>query len=204
MKFLRSLSILWLSIFTFTTTAQAQLKKPSQIEVAYDFTGIGSGVHALLVHEANGFQFFYGLRYHINHRPVFDEAKIFFNTMYAKNFVQHFGPVLGAAYIFEIKNWQAKPFVGYYAQLGVMMRRVVLPSELSSGTWVTFEEDSPLYRWENQIVGGLYTPLFGNVMLKLYSGLGLAGLYNIDPRLPYRKTTEFGFELGIGVSCRFN
>ncbi len=180
---------------------RAQSSKMGRIEVAYDFTGIGSSAHILATHEAGNFNFLYGLRYHMNHAPVYDGGKSYWNTMHAKNFLQHFGPVLGVQYVFDIDKWSAKPFLGYYTQLGAMTRQVKLIKDIPVGSWQTFEEDSPLVRWENQIVGGFYSPLFSKLELKLYSGLGVAGLFNIESSLT-KNTYEFGFEVGLGVSYR--
>ncbi len=130
--------------------------------------------------------------------------------MYAKNFSQHLGPVLNFNYLIKIRNWVAIPYVGYHTQLGIMGRRVQYFNQISTGGWTSFEEDSPLYRWENQIIVGSYLPIKENLRLKIYGGIGMAGLFNIDPRafvLDYdplnNKTREFGSQFGLGLSYQF-
>ncbi len=186
------------------TSLQAQSNQNKQLEVLFDDSPIGKSLHLLFSQSWKNCQLNYGLRYHFNKRPVFDERQFYHNTMHAKNFVQHFGPVVNFNVFLPIKNWSARPFIGYYTQLGVMMRRVVTLEDIIPGTWVNFEEDSPLYRWENQIVLGSYFPISTSLELKLYGGLGLAGIFNIDPDkvLSTGSTSEFGAQFGIGASYK--
>ena len=199
--------IILISCLSLNLTLSSQNHKSNRIELLFDRTFIGNSIHLLFNNNYNNFHISYGIRYHINTIPKWNEGQAFVRTMYAKNFFQHFGPVLNINFLIPIKNWSAKPFLGYNTQLGVMMRRRVYLSNVGTGNWIPFEEKSPLFRWENQIIIGSYLTINDKTLLKLYGGLGVAGIFNIDPsniildsNPNNRRTREFGSQAGLGIS----
>ncbi len=201
-------SVLFLLLWGAVLSAQTETAM--HLELVFDRTGIVNSIHLLASHHRPNFYISYGLRYHLNEQPTWNEGQAFKHTMYAKNVYQHFGPVFTVNFYIPVQRWSAQPFVGYYTQLGIMMRRVVLSRDFSRGTWTTFEEDSPLYRWENQLIVGSYFPITNFWALKLYGGIGVSGIYNIsylssslEGEKTKGKTYELGSQFGIGISYDF-
>ena len=179
----------------------AQQKSENSIELNWDETHIGKSIHAVIVHPMGHFQLGYGIRFHLRKRP--SHGQLFVHTMHPFSWAQQFGPVFFFDYMIPAKHWIARPFIGYHTQLGVMGRRLQLTyDQISTGTWESFETESPLYHWENQLIAGAYFSLAESVEVKLYGGVGIAGIFNIDSRYsPFdRSTHQLGYQIGGGIS----
>ncbi len=195
--------LLALFIFSHQNTS-AQYDHGNRLEAGYDYSGIGHSVHLLYQHSLKRFLISGGMRVHLNkHSPAVGGPPYEY-TMRPNNFRQNFGPVLSIDYLIPAENWFAKPFLGYHAQLGFMGRRYVGRNDISAGTWTSYEVESPLYNWQNHLVVGSYFPFTKSIDLKIYGGLGMGALFNIDPRLnPFKRTEqEYGYQLGISLSYR--
>lgn len=193
---------LFLFTFLFITDASGQ----QNIEFDYNDNSIGKSLQMQFQKKIGPLYGSIGIRYHIKEVVKYNEGNVYYKTMYPVNFTQHFGSALSLIYVLDHKNLIADFFIGYKTEIARMASRILFAQGIPTRDATFFNVDSPLVRWDNQLIAGAYLPFHKKVDFKIYGGLGVSGIFNTNGPTWNNKnrTHEFSASFGFGLSYKLN
>lgn len=148
----------------------------------YVDSSIDNSLHLGMYKFLNSHRFEIGLRYHLKRFPVWDQGQLFFKTSHNFTPIQAFGLYFQYLKYFHFEKIVPSLFVGVHSQFASMGRRFVSPQLVGTGTFITFDTERTLKRWENDLVTGASFPITDKLHLELTIGIGRQELLDIDPK----------------------
>lgn len=202
------LLILIIGIINFHTSNAQTNFKLQNIELDFNDNSIGRSLQLQLQAQTGPLLTSIGLRYHFKEVLKYNSNNVFYKTMHPIKFIQHFGPTLSVVYNYEPKKFSASFFVGYKTEVGIMARKILFQNDIDTRTPTYYNLDSPLIRWDNQIILGSTLPVTNKIRFKIYGGVGVSGIFNIEEDITIftfadsenSKTQEFSASFGCGLS----